>query len=183
MTKPNRTAVFREQGLRKLQQDMRTVAESASPVSLTKTHPGIIALRRALKAMHWDRQGGYSSYLGDGKWSFASSGIGQFSPDEMNALFNLVGVVPDVIKSKGHCEDCKHARPITRGAFVIYQEQGYTGPCSPCERPKMSNFEPRKKFPKNRGFWCFQCGHVSPTRHGRDAHAALREASPSKDCP
>jgi hypothetical protein len=137
----------------------------------TKLHPGIIALRSILKSMRWDDQGGYSSYLGDGKWGFVSTGLPQTTPKQLNALFDLAGIVPDVIVPKGYCEDCAHAKPNAReGGFITYHEQGYAGPCSPCKRPKMSNFVPRKSTPSNRRFWCYQCGALFKTRLGRGAH-------------
>lgn len=104
-------------------------------------HPGIVALREILTDLRWDDQGGYVSYEGDGKWSFVSCGLGQATPEQLNAMFDLVGVVPDVIVPLGSCEDCKHARQTDDGEWT---EQGWHGPCSPCKRPRMSNFVPRE---------------------------------------
>ena len=101
-----------------------------------KEHPGLTALRNILKRKRWDEQGGYSGYKGEGKWDFISTGLPQVSPQELNELFALVGLEPDVIIPLGDCEDCAHSK---NG-----REQGYHGPCSPCKRPRMSNFTPIK---------------------------------------
>lgn len=103
-------------------------------------HPGIAAIRRVLKEMRNDDQDGYSSYGGDGKWHFASVLIGQFTPEELNDLFDLVGLVPDKIESLGTCSTCIHAKEAWDGRFV---EQGYQGACHTCKRPKMHNWRPR----------------------------------------
>jgi hypothetical protein len=100
-----------------------------------KTHPGIKALRRILKRMRWDDQGGYPSYAGNGEWHFSSTSLPQTTPTELNQLFALAGIEPDVIKSKGACSDCAHAMAYRdESGLVTYQEQGYKGPCSPCLR-------------------------------------------------
>lgn len=95
-------------------------------------HPGLDALRAVLRRLRWDNQGGYPGYEGDGKWSFVTTGLPQTTPDELNQLFALAGIEPDVIMSLGHCEDCAHS--------VDGQERGYKQPCSGCLRPLMSNF-------------------------------------------
>lgn len=92
----------------------------------------IESLRALLKRMRWDDQGGYPSYLGDGKWSFVSTSIGQVSPALLNDLFALVGIEPDVIEPIGTCADCVFA--------VDGSERGYASPCLECKRPRMSNF-------------------------------------------
>jgi hypothetical protein len=103
-------------------------------------HPGIAAIRRLLKEMRRDEQGGYSGYGGDGRWHFVSTSIGQFTPEELNDLFDLVGIVPDKIVSLGSCSTCIHAKELKDGRLV---EQGYQGPCLTCKRPKMHNWRPR----------------------------------------
>jgi len=140
---------------------------------VSATHPGIVALRKALKERRDDEQGGYSGYCGGGKWSFAATSVGHFTPEEYNALFDLVGIVPDEVPVKGHCEDCKFAKPCEKEGFVTFHGQGYVGPCLTCKGASMSNFKPRKKFPENRGFWCYQCGKVFAKVEDRDDHVAL----------
>lgn len=95
------------------------------------------ALRRVLTRMRWDDQGGYPGLI-DGKWNFVTTGLPQTTPEELDALFALAGIVPDEIVTKGHCEDCAHA--------VNGRERGYSGPCSPCKRPQMSNFVPVRRL-------------------------------------
>ena len=104
-------------------------------------HPGITALRDILWSARWHDQGGYVSFNGDGKWGFVTAGLPQATPEQWNALLDLVGIVPGVIESLGSCENCKHAVQA-HGRWV---EQGYSGPCSPCKRPRMSNFVPRER--------------------------------------
>jgi hypothetical protein len=102
---------------------------------MADTHPGMVALRAVLKRMRSDDQGGYISYGGDGKWHFVTAGLPQTTPEELNALFALAGIEPDVIIPKGACADCKFARDG--------RERGYESPCLGCKRPYHSNFEPR----------------------------------------
>ena len=45
---------------------------------------GVTALRRVLKRLRWNNQGGYSGYLGGGKWDFTSTSLPQTSPSELN---------------------------------------------------------------------------------------------------
>ncbi len=103
---------------------------------------GLEVLRTVLKRLRSDDQGGYISYEGNGKWSFVSTSLPQTTPEELNALFELAGIVPDVIVPKGSCEDCANAKVLPDGRRV---ERGYAGPCSPCKRPIMSNFVPITK--------------------------------------
>ncbi len=93
---------------------------------------GVKTLRKILRRMRWDDQGGYSSYKGDGKWSFASTSMGQVEGDELNDLFAMAGIEPDVIETKGLCEDCVFS--------VKGQERGYSAPCCQCSRPRHSHF-------------------------------------------
>lgn len=97
-------------------------------------------LRNSLVRDRWDDQGGYSSFH-DGKWMFASTSIGQFTPEEMNALFAFAGVVPDEIEVVGTCADCANSD----GGY----ERGYAAPCSSCLRPSHINgFVPRDNLTK-----------------------------------
>jgi hypothetical protein len=107
---------------------------------------GLKVLRALLKRQRWDDQQGYPGYLGDGKWDFISSGLGQAAPEELNALFALAGIEPDVIESKGDCTTCGNS---VVGSDGRRYEQGYSGPCGPCKRPKMSNWVPIKKLKKS----------------------------------
>jgi hypothetical protein len=107
---------------------------------------GIQVLRDILKRKRWDDQGGYAGYRGNGKWDFVSTGLAHVTPKELNALFALVGVVPDAIVAKGACKDCRNSKDG--------YEQGYsTHACITCKRPKMSNFAPFRKntHPSRRG--------------------------------
>ena len=97
---------------------------------------GVKTLRKILRRMRWDDQGGYCSYQGDGKWSFASTSIGQIEGDELNDLFALAGIKPDVIESNGDCEDCVFSLDGGR-------ERGYAAPCCKCSRPGHSHFVQR----------------------------------------
>ena len=98
---------------------------------------GLAALRDILKRMRWDDQGGYPSYYGNGRWGFVTTGLPQTTPDELNTLFAMVGVVPDKIESLGDCRDCAHS--------IGGHERGYVRPCLDCKRPRMSNFKLGKK--------------------------------------
>jgi hypothetical protein len=106
---------------------------------------GIQALRSVLQRTRWDDQGGYPGYRGNGKWDFVSTGL-QTTPKELNALFALVGLVPDVITPKGSCKECRNSN--------CGVEYGYkTKTCCTCKRPQMSNFAPFRKntHPSRRG--------------------------------
>lgn len=104
-------------------------------------HPGIAVIRRLLQQMRSDSQGGYFSYQGDGKWSFAGTSLGYVNPKDLNILFDLVGIVPDKIESLGSCSTCRHAKELPDGKIV---DQGYASKaCSSCKRPKMHNWKPR----------------------------------------
>lgn len=97
---------------------------------------GIEALRNVLLRMRNDKQHGYMSYNGNGEWSFVSTGLPQTSPEELNALFELAGIEPDVIKTIGDCEDC---------AFSVNgRDGGYAAHCCDCLHPMMSNFVARE---------------------------------------
>lgn len=98
-------------------------------------HPGITALRRMLQAKRWDDQGGYPGYWGDGEWGFSATTF-TVEAEDLNALFALVNVVPDVIVPKGHCRDCEHA--------IDGRERGYSQPCVKCKRPVHDLFELRR---------------------------------------
>jgi hypothetical protein len=107
-------------------------------------HPGITAVRDLLRAMRLDEQGGYLGRGPDGTWHFGSMGLGQVTPDQLDALFDLVDLVPEPIVSLGHCRDCLFSKPYkSKDGQIGWAERGYSNPCSPCKRPKMSNFEPR----------------------------------------
>jgi hypothetical protein len=111
------------------------VSHSAKNAVIKK---GIKVLSKILRDLRWNDQGGYVSYLGKGKWAFVSTGLPQTKPAELNALFAMCGIEPDVIKIKGDCDDCAHS--------VNGREQGYKGPCLTCLRPShINNFKPMKK--------------------------------------
>ncbi len=108
----------------------RCAGRAAPQVQLE--HPGLAVLRDVLKRMRWDDQGGYVGYEGDGKWSFVSTSLPSVTSEELNALFDLVGIKPDVIEPLGECKNCAHA--------LNGRGQGYKGPCLTCKCPRMSNF-------------------------------------------
>lgn len=98
---------------------------------------GIDALRDVLQRMRSDDQGGYSLYQGNGKWAFVSTGLPQTTPEELNKLFALVGVEPDMIQSLGSCKTCRYS--------IGGRSRGYARPCGSCKMPMASNWEKRKK--------------------------------------
>lgn len=102
------------------------------------TEENLAALREVLFRLRWDNQDGFSGYRGDGKWDFTSTSIPQTTPEELNQLMDLAGIIPDEIKVVGRCEDCKHS--------INGQERGYKQPCLTCLRPShANNFEPREE--------------------------------------
>lgn len=112
-------------------------------------------LRRVLKRLRWDDQGGYPGYRGDGKWAFVSVGLPQVDADELNALLEFAGIVPDEIVPLGSCADCKFAIIYERGTPA--QERGYRSPCVGCMRPRHDRFVPCEN-PRAK---CKACGEVS----------------------
>jgi len=101
----------------------------------TTEHPGLAVLRKVLKKLRWDDQGGYVGYRGKGKWDFISTSLPHVTPEELNHLFDFVGIVPDKIVPLGSCRNCAHSE---NG-----REKGYRQPCSSCGRPRMTNFTPK----------------------------------------
>ena len=100
------------------------------------------ALRRVLREMRWDDQGGYSSRH-NGRWTFVSSSIGQLTPKELDALFAFAGIVPDEIEIVGDCADCTNS--------IDGRERGYADPCGSCLRPShINNFVPRDNLKRAR---------------------------------
>lgn len=97
-------------------------------------------IRKALVDMRWDQQGGYSG-LYKGNWNFISSGIGNFTPDQLDILFAFAGVTADEIEPVGACKDCANADEYGG-------ERGYVEPCCSCTRPFHSNFVPMAKVRK-----------------------------------
>lgn len=89
-----------------------------------KVHPGILALRRAIRATRWDNQGGYPFAGGH-----CSIGL---NADDMAAVLELVGMEMDEIDTTGECADCAFAEDG--------KERGYAFPCSGCLRPYHDNF-------------------------------------------
>jgi hypothetical protein len=94
---------------------------------------GLKVLRNVLLRLRSKEQGGFTSYMGNGKWSFVSTGLPQTSPEELNVLLDLAGIVPEKVVPRGSCETCVYSR---NG-----RERGYEQPCLTCLRPLMSNFE------------------------------------------
>ena len=96
-------------------------------------------LRDVLMRLRSEDQDGFDDVGPDGKYAghavFVSMGLPQVTPEELDALMELAGIVPDPIESNGRCSECVHARLNGR-------ERGWGRPCSGCSRPKMTNFEP-----------------------------------------
>ncbi len=112
-------------------------AITTNPILKKKTQRGLAALRRVLRGLRWNDQGGYPGYRGRGKWDFVSTGLPQTTPEDLNALFALANIKPDVIISRG---DCKHCANSKNG-----REQGYsTRACFSCKKPRMSNFRRKR---------------------------------------
>lgn len=99
---------------------------------------GIAALRTVLTGLRWHSQNGYPSYHGDGKWAFVSTGLPQVPPGDLNALFALAQIEPDVIKRYGACGTCRYSDKDGNG-------RGYGPPCAGCPQPAMLNYEPRER--------------------------------------
>lgn len=98
-------------------------------------HPGVAALRGLLRTMYRPEQGGGIPLRSpEGRWLFSAIGLGTVTAEQLDALFDLAGLVPKAVEQRGSCRDCRWAK---NG-----KSRGYTYPCSPCTRPWMSNFEP-----------------------------------------
>lgn len=95
-------------------------------------------VRRLLRDMRWDDQGGYVSRH-NGRWSFVSTGLGQVTPVELDKLFTFAGMTSDEIEIVGDCVDCANS---DEG-----RERGYSAPCVSCLRPShINNFVPLAKL-------------------------------------
>lgn len=128
------------------ERDIHLVVEGFSGDDRARLVELLEALRAVLRRQRDDDQGGYSSFGRDGKWHFISSALGGIEPDEMAALFELAGIEPDAIVSKGSCGDCGHA--VKKNGR--WSERGWEPPCVSCKRPRMSNFVPRKSLVKKK---------------------------------
>lgn len=118
--------------------EFRQEQESKIGPYLTEFHvtpDGLETLRSILLRLRWDNQNGFQGYSGNGKWKFVSTTLPQTTSEELNILLDMAGIIPDEIESLGYCRDCAHA--------INGREQGYQGSCSNCNRPRMSNFEPK----------------------------------------
>ncbi len=97
---------------------------------------GLAVLRAVLQRMRNEKQDGYTDCK-NGKFSgtarFISCGLPQATPEELDALFALAGIVPDAIESNGSCSTCVYGD--ARGG-----NQGWDAPCCSCAHPKMTNF-------------------------------------------
>lgn len=109
-------------------------------MSKSKEHPGIKVLRAILKSLRNTKQGGYHHFRG-GRWEREIAFAVNADPDDMAALCDLAGVVPDEIKINGSCEDCVHADHDGDGG-------GWRQPCCSCSHPKMTNFVPLSSLAK-----------------------------------
>jgi hypothetical protein len=99
---------------------------------------GLAILRRMLRSMRSHDLGGYQS-LCDGRWMFASTGLGQVEPETLDELFKLAGIEPDEIESKGDCFHCKHARDDGT-------DQGWGMPCAGCNGVRHPHFVPASRL-------------------------------------
>lgn len=117
---------------------------SDEPPTVEQVQAARTALRDGLRALRWDTQGGYPGRRGDG-WDFAGLSV-VFTPDQLDALFALAGLVADEIKPVGPCQDCVNADDG--------RERGWAPPCRSCEHPFHSNFVPVRQLelhPRPRG--------------------------------
>ena len=95
-------------------------------------------LRSVLMRLRNEAQDGFHDVGPDGKfagysaWTTTSLNV---TPEELDSLMELAGIVPDPIQRKGKCADCVHARLNGRN-------RAWGRPCSACQSPKMSNFAP-----------------------------------------
>jgi len=97
------------------------------------------AIRTAIQRLRDDDQNGYA-HVHNGKWREGASL--RFNAEQMNALCELAGIVPDGIVPNGACNGCIHA-DYTGG------EGGWRAPCSSCSGPKMTNFVPLSSLTKS----------------------------------
>lgn len=103
--------------------------------AVKKGHSGFAVLRAVLRRKRLDDQGGYPD-VRDGKFTgFVSTSLPQVTPEELDALFALAGVVPDAIVPLGDCDDCVSGN-------AAGGDLGWAEPCCSCKRPKMTNFVP-----------------------------------------
>lgn len=113
-----------------------------SNASANQTADALKIVRRLLRAMRWDVQGGYPSRH-RGMWHFVSTGLGQVTPDELDKLFAFAGVTPDEIEVAGDCSDCANS--------ANGRERGYVAPCVSCLRPShINNFVPIDKLKRSK---------------------------------
>ena len=104
------------------------------------TKAAVCVVRRLLRDMRWDDQGGYAGRNG-GKWDFVSTSLGQVTPDELDELFEFAGMTADEIEIVGNCSDCANSNEG--------YERGYAAPCGSCLRPShINNFVPIDKLTK-----------------------------------
>lgn len=102
--------------------------------------PGVTALREILSGWFNPRQGGgVMGLAADGTWGFVSAGLGQATPAQLDALFDLAGLTPKPIVPRGPCSGCRWSKDG--------RERGYSFPCGPCTRPWHSSFEPAEGPP------------------------------------
>jgi hypothetical protein len=95
-------------------------------------------LHTMLRRLRDDAQDGYSD-VADGK--FVAGAVISATPEELNTIFRLVGVVPDAIVPLGDCSKCVHAE--SNG-----QDSRWDEPCKSCKRPRMTNFVPVSSLTK-----------------------------------
>lgn len=113
---------------------------SEAPPTKEEIQAARAAVRRILTDMRWDNQGGYASRW-DGKWNFVSTALGQWTPEEVDALFAFAGMTADEIDVVGDCADCANSHEGN--------ERGYSAPCVSCLRPShINHFVPLKDVKK-----------------------------------
>lgn len=115
---------------------MKTRPDECELVMGKKINEGIEVLRRVLMRLRWDDQGGFPDYR-MGQWDFVTAGLPQVTPEELNVLMKLAGIVPDEIVPIGGCATCKFS--------LAGRSRGWTAPCVSCKMPMMSNYKPAPK--------------------------------------
>lgn len=138
----------------------------------------ILALSAALRRMRDSNQGGYHDCK-DGSFSGSSlrtSFTIQVSGKELDALFALVGIVPDAIVPKGRCKDC---------VFVMANgsDRGWASPCSGCSRPIMDKFVPVSSLTKKSlKITADEYAVLDNIAHGQHPREGFSDRDLARDC-
>lgn len=121
-------------------------------------------LRTVLMRLRWDKQDGFPGVGPDGKYTghagFITTDLPQVTPEELDQLMELAGIMPDQIINLGLCKDCLHARPDGT-------ERGYSRPCVMCSRPQHSHFTPVGDLTRTKGSRGGSCTCAKCKNHER----------------